>query len=166
MAKPFASIIPSLVGLAATLGFGLAADAAELATKHALTLEIAKEMSAAAEAEAIKNNWNVVIAIVDEGGRLMHLIRRDGTQYGSIEVAQDKARTAIAFRRPTKALEEAVAGGRNAVLRLGDATPIEGGIPIVVNGEMLGAIGVSGATSAQDAQVAQAGIDALPVILR
>lgn len=166
MAKPFASIIPSLVGLAATLGFGLAADAAELATKHALTLEIAKEMSAAAEAEAVKNNWNVVIAIVDEGGRLMHLIRRDGTQYGSIEVAQDKARTAIAFRRPTKALEEAVAGGRNAVLRLGDATPIEGGIPIVVNGEMLGAIGVSGATSAQDAQVAQAGIDALPVILR
>jgi glc operon protein GlcG len=141
-------------------------NAAELATKHALTLEIAKELSAAAEAEAIKNGWNVVIAIVDEGGRLMHLVRRDGTQYGSIEVAQDKARTAIAFRRPTKAFEEAIAGGRNALLRLGDATPIEGGLPIVVDGEMLGAIGVSGVTSEQDAHIAQAGLDALPGILR
>jgi uncharacterized protein GlcG (DUF336 family) len=143
-----------------------AATAAELATKKALTLEIAKELSAAAEAEAVKNNWNVVIAIVDDGGRLMHLVRRDGTQYGSIEVAQDKARTAIAFRRPTKALEDAVAGGRNAILGLGGATPIEGGLPIVVEGEMIGAIGVSGVQSNQDAQVAQAGINALPAILR
>jgi glc operon protein GlcG len=166
MTNPLTALCRTFAGAIPALALGLAADAAELATKHALTLEIAKEMSAAAEAEAVKNNWNVVIAIVDEGGRLMHLVRRDGTQYGSIEVAQDKARTAIAFRRPTKALEDAVAGGRNAVLRLGDATPIEGGIPIVVDGEMLGAIGVSGATSAQDAQVAQAGIDALPAILR
>jgi glc operon protein GlcG len=166
MAKPFTALYLAFAGATGVLALGLAANAAELATKHALTLEIAKEMSAAAEAEAVKNNWNVVIAIVDEGGRLMHLVRRDGTQYGSIEVAQDKARTAIAFRRPTKALEDAVAGGRNAVLRLGDATPIEGGIPIVVDGEMLGAIGVSGATSAQDAQVAQAAIAALPTILR
>jgi glc operon protein GlcG len=166
MAQPFTAISRTLATATAVLALGFAADAAELATKHALTLEIAKELSAAAEAEAVKNNWNVVIAIVDEGGRLMHLVRRDGTQYGSIEVAQDKARTAIAFRRPTKALEDAVAGGRNAVLRLGDATPIEGGIPIVVDGEMLGAIGVSGATSAQDAQVAQAALDALPAILR
>lgn len=156
----------TLLGAAAALAIVTAAHSAELATKRALTLEIAKQMSAAAEAEAVKNNWNVVIAIVDEGGRLMHLVRRDGTQYGSIEVAQDKARTAIAFRRPTKAFEEAVAGGRNAILGLGGATPIEGGLPIVVNGEMLGAIGVSGVTSAQDAQVAQAGIDALPAILR
>jgi glc operon protein GlcG len=156
----------TLLAAAAVLAAVTVGDAAELATKRALTLEIAKQMSAAAEAEAVKNNWNVVIAIVDEGGRLMHLVRRDGTQYGSIEVAQDKARTAIAFRRPTKAFEEAVAGGRNAILGLGGATPIEGGLPIVVNGEMLGAIGVSGVTSAQDAQVAQAGIDALPTILR
>lgn len=156
----------TLLGVVAALTVVAAAQSAELATKRALTLEIAKQMSAAAEAEAVKNNWNVVIAIVDEGGRLMHLVRRDGTQYGSIEVAQDKARTAIAFRRPTKAFEEAVAGGRNAILGLGGATPIEGGLPIVVNGEMLGAIGVSGVTSAQDAQVAQAGVDALPAILR
>lgn len=142
------------------------AGAAKLATKRALTLEIAKEISAAAEAEAVKNNWTMVIAIVDDGGRLMHLIRRDGTQYGSIEVAQDKARTAIAFRRPSKALEDAVAGGRNAILALNGATPIEGGIPIVVDGEMVGAIGVSGGSSAQDGQVAQAGINALEKILK
>jgi uncharacterized protein GlcG (DUF336 family) len=143
-----------------------AAGAAKLATKRALTLEIAKEISAAAEAEAVKNNWTMVIAIVDDGGRLMHLIRRDGTQYGSIEVAQDKARTAIAFRRPSKALEDAVAGGRNAILALSGATPIEGGIPIVVDGEMVGAIGVSGGSSAQDGQVAQAGVSALEKILK
>jgi len=142
------------------------AGAAKLATKRALTLEIAKEISAAAEAEAVKNNWTMVIAIVDDGGRLMHLIRRDGTQYGSIEVAQDKARTAIAFRRPSKALEDAVASGRNAILALNGATPIEGGIPIVVDGEMVGAIGVSGGSSAQDGQVAQAGASALEKILK
>jgi uncharacterized protein GlcG (DUF336 family) len=156
----------ALVATAATFTVSGAALSAELATKHALTLEIAKELSAAAEAEAIRNNWNVVIAIVDDGGRLMHLVRRDGTQYASSEVAQDKARTAIAFRRPTKAFEEAVAGGRNALLGLNGATPIEGGLPIVVDGEMLGAIGVSGVQSSQDAQVAQAGLDALPDILR
>jgi uncharacterized protein GlcG (DUF336 family) len=148
------------------VAFAGAAGAAKLATKHALTLEVAKQVSAAAEAEAVKNNWNMVIAIVDDGGLLVHLIRRDGTQYGSIQVAQDKARTAIAFRRPTKALEDAVAGGRNAILGLSGATPIEGGIPIVVDGEMVGAIGVSGGTSQQDAQVAQAGINALAAILK
>ena len=150
---------------AASLAVIGSSNAAELATKRALTLEVAKELSAAAEAEAVKNNWNVVIAIVDDGGRLMHLVRRDGTQYGSIEVAQDKARTAIAFRRPTKAFEDVVAGGRTAILGLNGATPIEGGLPIVVDGEMIGAIGVSGVQSSQDAQVAQAGINALPAIL-
>ena len=154
-----------MVGVLALAVAG-AAGAAKLATKHALTLEIAKQISAAAEAEAVKNNWNMVIAVVDDGGLLIHLIRRDGTQIGSVQVAQDKARSAIAFRRPTKALEDAVAGGRNAILALSGATPIEGGIPIVVDGEMVGAIGVSGGTSPQDAQVAQAGINALPAILK
>jgi uncharacterized protein GlcG (DUF336 family) len=155
----------ALAVTAASLAVIGTVHAAELATKRALTLEVAKELSAAAEAEAVKNNWNVVIAIVDDGGRLMHLVRRDGTQYGSIEVAQDKARTAIAFRRPTKAFEDVVAGGRTAILGLNGATPIEGGLPIVVDGEMIGAIGVSGVQSSQDAQVAQAGINALPAIL-
>ncbi|HVY66637.1 MAG TPA: heme-binding protein [Gammaproteobacteria bacterium] len=156
----------ALLGGVLAVAIAGSAGAAKLAVKHALTLEIAKQISAAAEAEAVKNNWNMVIAIVDDGGLLMHLIRRDGTQYGSIQVAQDKAHSAIAFRRPTKALEDAVAGGRNAILALSGATPIEGGIPIVVDGEMVGAIGVSGGTSAQDAQVAQAGINALPAILK
>jgi glc operon protein GlcG len=157
---------PAVVAGVLALALAGAAGAAKLATKHALTLEIAKQISAAAEAEAVKNNWNMVVAVVDDGGLLVHLIRRDGTQIGSIQVAQDKARSAIAFRRPTKALEDAVAGGRNAILALSGATPIEGGIPIVVDGEMIGAIGVSGGTSPQDAQVAQAGINALPAILK
>ena len=159
-----AALLCTLTLVVCSLGGTL--HAAELATKRALTLEIAKQMSAAAEAFAVRNNWNVVIAIVDDGGRLMHLVRRDGTQYASIEVAQDKARTAIAFRRPTKAFEDAIAGGRTAILGLNGATPVEGGLPIVVDGEMLGAIGVSGVQSNQDAQVAQAGLDALPQILK
>ena len=150
---------------AATLALGLfalpLASAAELATKTSLTLDVAKVLSAAGEVEAQKNNWAVVIAIVDDGGRLVHLVRRDGTQIGSIDVAQDKAMTAISFKRPSKAMEDAVAGGRNAVLGLRGVTPIEGGIPLVVNGQMIGAVGVSGVTSAQDAQVAQAAVTAL-----
>ena len=139
--------------------------AAELATKKALTLQIAKQMAATAEAEAAKNQWNMVIAIVDDGGNLIYLQRMDETQIGSIEVAQEKAKTAIRFKRPTKALEDAVAGGRNAVLRLPGATPVEGGLPIAVDGKIIGAIGVSGAASGQDAQVARAATDALPKIL-
>ena len=140
----------------ALLAAGLAHG--QLATKKALTLEAAKQMAAAAEAEARKNNWTMVIVIVDDGGNLMYLQKMDGTQIGSIQVAQDKAMTAIRFKRTTKALEDTVAGGRNAVLKLTGAIPIEGGIPIVVNNEYLGAIGVSGGTSPQDAQVATAGL--------
>ena len=152
----------SSLGIATLTLFALPlAGAAELATKTALTLDVAKVLSAAAEAEAQKNGWAVVISIVDDGGRLVHLVRRDGTQIGSIDVAQDKAMTAISFKRPSKALEDAVTGGRNAVLGLRGVTPIEGGIPLVVNGQMIGAVGVSGVTSAQDAQVAAAAVAAL-----
>ena len=99
------------------------APASELATKKALTLEVAKQMAAAAEAEASKNKWNMVIAIVDDGGHLIYLERMDETQIGSIQVATEKAQTAIRFKRPSKALEDAVAGGRNAVLRLPGILP-------------------------------------------
>lgn len=161
------SINRSWLGLAALAIFALPlAGAAELANRTTLTLDVAKVLSAAAEAESQKNKWTVVIAIVDDGGRLVHLVRQDGTQIGSIDVAQDKAMTAISFRRPSKALEDAVAGGRNAVLGLRGVTPIEGGIPLVVNGQMIGAIGVSGMTSAQDAQVAQAAVAALAQFAR
>jgi uncharacterized protein GlcG (DUF336 family) len=135
-----------------------AAAQAQLATKKALTLEAAKQIAAAAQAEARKNNWTMVICIVDDGGHVMYLEKMDGTQLGSVQVAQDKATTAVLFKRPTKALEDAVAGGRNVVLKLTGATPIEGGIPIMIGGELVGAIGVSGGTSPQDAQVAEAGL--------
>ena len=142
-----------------------AAAAAELVTKKALTLEVAKQIAAAAEAEAARNKWTMVIAIVDDGGHLLYLERMDETQIGSVEVATQKAQTAVRFKRPSKALEDAVAGGRNAVLRLPGAIPVEGGVPIAVDGKIIGAIGVSGATSQQDGQVAKAGVDALAKIL-
>ena len=131
---------------------------AQLATKKALTLEAAKQIAAAAEAEAKKNNWTMVIAIMDDGGHLIYLERMDGTQIGSVEVAQEKAATAIKFKRPTKSLEDNVAGGRQVILKLPGATPIEGGLPIAAGNEIIGAIGVSGGTSPQDGQVAAAGL--------
>jgi glc operon protein GlcG len=115
-------------------------------------------MAAAAEAEARKNNWNVVIVVVDEGGHLIYLQRMDETQIASVGIAQGKARTAVLYKRPTKALEDAVAGGRTAILSLPGAVAVEGGLPVVVDGRIIGAIGVSGVQSTQDAQVARAGL--------
>lgn len=139
--------------------------AAQPATRQVLTLEIAKQVAAAASAEAAANKWTVVIAILDEGGNLMYLERADDTQIGSIQVAQEKARSAVGFKRPTKAFEDAVAGGRTAVLKLPGAMPVEGGIPLMLNGRVAGAIGVSGVTSQQDGQIAKAGADALAKII-
>ncbi|HMU65132.1 MAG TPA: heme-binding protein [Nitrosomonas sp.] len=132
-----------------------------VSTKSFLTLEDAKLVAAAAEAEALRNNWSVVIAIVDEGGHLIYLQRLDNTQIGSVDVAIQKARSAIAFRRPTKVLEEQINQGNLRYLGLPGAIPIEGGLPMVFKDQFLGAIGVSGVRSHQDAQIAQAGIDAL-----
>lgn len=132
-----------------------------VSTKSFLTLEDAKLVAAAAEAEALRNNWSVVIAIVDEGGHLIYLQRLDNTQIGSVDVAIQKARSAIAFRRPTKVLEEQINQGHLRYLGLPGAIPIEGGLPMVFKDQFLGAIGVSGVRSHQDAQIAQAGIDAL-----
>ena len=134
---------------------------AQLADKKVLTLDGAKKVAAAAEVEAKKNNWNVVIAVVDDGGHLLYLQRIDGTQTGSIEVAIQKARTAQAFKRPTKVFEDAIAGGRNALIALHGALPLEGGVPIIVGGQLVGAIGVSGVKSTEDGQIAKAGADSL-----
>ena len=128
---------------------------------NAVTLDMAKKVMAAAEAEAKKNNWPVVIAIVDTHGLLVMLQRIDNTQTASVTVAIEKARTAATWKRPSKALEDAVAGGRVAVLGLPGATPIEGGLPLMQDGKIIGAIGVSGMTSPQDGQVAKAGADAV-----
>ena len=123
----------------------------------ALSIDDAKKMAAAARAEAEKNGWKVVIAIVDDGGHLMYLERLDGTQKASSVIALEKARTAIMFKRPSLALEEVVAKGRVAVLSMPGATTVEGGIPLIVEDQYVGAIGVSGVQSSQDAQVAKAG---------
>ncbi len=144
---------------------GQAAPVAELATKKALTLEVAKQIAAASGRFASKNQWNVVIAIVDDGGHLVYFERMDGVQTGSIQVAIQKAKTAAAFKRPTKVFEEAVADGRTALLGLPGGMPFEGGVPITVEGQVIGAVGVSGVTAQQDGMIAQAGVDALPKIL-
>jgi glc operon protein GlcG len=127
----------------------------------AVSLDQAKKIATGAVAEANKNNWRVAIAIVDTHGFLKYYEMMDDTQTASAAVAIDKARTAAMFRRPTKMFEDGIAGGRNALLGMKGATPIEGGIPIVVAGKVIGAVGVSGLTSPQDAQVAQAGLDGL-----
>ena len=130
-------------------------------TQLVLSIDDAHKMAAAARAEAKAQGWSVVIAIVDDGGHLVHLERLDGTQKASSTIAVEKARTAIMFKRPSKVLEDAVAGGRVAIMSLSGVTPVEGGLPIVVDGQFLGAIGVSGVQSSQDAQVARAGLEAL-----
>jgi uncharacterized protein GlcG (DUF336 family) len=127
----------------------------------AVNLETAKKIAAASAAEAKKNNWNVAIAIVDNHGLLVYYEMLDDTQTASAMVAIEKAKTSATYRRPSKEFEDGVAGGRNAILGLPGVTPIEGGIPLVVGGKMIGAIGVSGVTSPQDSQIAKAGVDAL-----
>jgi uncharacterized protein GlcG (DUF336 family) len=149
---------------AVVLLLGTAASA-QLADRKALTLAGAKTLAAAAEAEAMKNNWRMVIAIVDEGGHLLYLERIDDTQTGSVRIAVDKARSAAGFRRPTKVFEDALAGGRAAILGLRGAVPSEGGLPLMVDGKLIGAVGVSGGTAPQDGQVAKAAVDALAKML-
>jgi glc operon protein GlcG len=128
-------------------------------TKKALSLADARQIAAAAESEALNNKWNVTIAVLDEGGNLLYLQRMDAAPVGSIVVAQQKAHTAFLFKRTTKSLEEVIAGGRTVMLTLPGATPIEGGLPLLNEGHVVGAIGVSGVQSSQDAQIAQAGVE-------
>jgi glc operon protein GlcG len=129
--------------------------------KFALTLADAKRVAAAAAEEAGRNGWSVVIAIVDDAGLPVYLERLDGVQPASCDIAQAKARAAALFRRPTKALEETVAGGRVALLSLPHITPVEGGVPLLHEGQVVGAIGVSGVQSFEDGIVARAGAEAL-----
>jgi glc operon protein GlcG len=126
-----------------------------------ITLENAKKAAAPALAEAANNKWSVAVAIVDTAGNLVYYEKMDNTQLGSAAVAIDKARSAALFKRPTKAFQDALASGGDGlrVLRLQGAVPIEGGIPLLLDGKIIGAIGVSGVTSAQDAQCAKAGAD-------
>jgi uncharacterized protein GlcG (DUF336 family) len=127
--------------------------------KKSLTLAEARQIAAAAEAEAAKNQWNVTIAVLDEGGHLLYLERMDDAPLAGVVVAQEKARTSVLFRRPTKSIEESILGGRLVMLALPGATPIEGGLPLMNADRLVGGIGVSGVQSAQDAQIARAGVE-------
>jgi glc operon protein GlcG len=128
-------------------------------TKY-ITLDDAKKAIAAAEAEARKNSWNVAIAILDAGGHLIFFQKMDDTQIGSINIAIGKARTAVNFKRATKAIED-MAISRPVFLALDGITPIQGGLPVVVDGKVIGSVGVSGVQSSQDEQVAQAAVNVL-----
>lgn len=128
--------------------------------KKILSLEDAKRVAAGAETEAKHNGWNVVVAIVDDGGHLLYL-QREKVQLGSIEVAITKARVALMFRRPTKFWEDMVASGRQGYLAMPGMLPLEGGVPLVHEGDVVGAIGISGVKSSEDGQIAQAGVAAL-----
>jgi len=128
-----------------------------------ISLENAKKAAAAAIAEARKNNWTMALAVVDPNGTLVYYEKLDNTQIGSSQVAINKARSAALFKRPTKSFEDQLAKGGDGLRTLGleGAVPLEGGVPIVIEGKIVGAIGMSGGTSAQDAQCAQVGADAL-----
>jgi uncharacterized protein GlcG (DUF336 family) len=126
-----------------------------------LTLADARRITAAAQKKAEENNWNVVVAVVDDGGHLITLERMDGTQKGSVRVAEQKARTAMLFLRSTKMFEDAVLQGRPNLMTLPDAICLEGGLPLMRNGVQVGAIGISGLKAFEDGVVAAAGAAAL-----
>ena len=130
---------------------------AQLPTKEVLTLDAAKKIAAAAEAEAKKRGATVVIAVVDDAGYLLVLERLDDTQVASVDVGIAKARTAAIFRRPSKVFEDQIRDGRVAALALTGATPLQGGIPIIINGKAIGAIGVSGNSPQEDEDIAKVG---------
>jgi glc operon protein GlcG len=151
MTRPFIMTVTMGVTL-------LAATAhAQIVEKTALTLDGAKQIAAVAEAKAKAEGARVVIAVVDEGGSLLFLQRLDDTQVASVNVGIDKARTAAIFRRPSKVFEDQVKNGRVSALALQGAVALQGGVPIIVNGKVIGAIGVSGETPSQDEEIAMAG---------
>jgi glc operon protein GlcG len=154
----------SLLGALALAVLTLIASAhdvsAQFATRHTLTLEGAEQVAAAAREAAEANGWNVAIAVVDASGDLLYFLRLEGTQPASNDIALEKARTAIRFKRSTKLFEDGITQGRTALLGL-DIVPFEGGLPIYHEGHIAGAIGVSGVTPEQDGIIAQAGADAV-----
>jgi len=128
-----------------------------------ITIDAAKKLAALSVVEAKKNNWTMAIAIVDISGDLVYFEKIDGTQAASVQIAQDKARSAARFKRPTKALQDALAAGGAGLrlLALEGAVPVEGGLPIIMDGKIVGAIGASGGSSEQDGQTAKAGADSV-----
>jgi len=155
-------LVSLVVSMAVALTAGAAGAQAPPEYGAPITNEQAKKVMAGAEAEAVKNKWPVVITILDSGGNIMMVQRLDNAQFGSVDISRDKAKSAVALRRPTKVFQDLIAqGGANLRLLNIGYSVLEGGIPIIVGGKVIGGIGVSGVTSQQDAQIAQAGIDAL-----
>jgi len=140
-----------------TVAIAVGTAQAQLMEKIALTLDGAKRIVAAAEAKAKTEGARVVIAVVDDGGTLLLLERLDDTQVASVNVGIDKARTAAIYRRPSRVFEDQVKNGRVSALALHGAVALQGGVPIIVNGKVIGAIGVSGETPQQDEDIAMAG---------
>lgn len=136
-------------------------DDKKLLEKPALNLAVARKIIAAAEAEAQKQGWPVVIAVVDDGGHLICLQRLDNTQFASVEIAIHKARAAVAFKRPTKEWEKMLNDGQQRVLNLPGVLASEGGVPLVWKGQIVGAIGVSGVKPSEDGQIARTGASVL-----
>ncbi|MDX8386807.1 MAG: heme-binding protein [Gallionella sp.] len=128
-----------------------------MTTKSVLTLDDAKRIAAAAQAEARANDWNVVVAVVDDGGHLLYLERTHDTQFGSVDTAILKANAAAAFKRPTKSSEDAVLSGRLIHLALPGVIPADGGVPLMMGNIVVGGLGISGVRSFQDGQIAAAG---------
>jgi uncharacterized protein GlcG (DUF336 family) len=148
-----------LVGLVETPAF------AQLPNPYgaSITLEQARKIAALSVAEAAKNNWRMAVAIVDVAGDLVYFEKMDGTQLASVNIAQDKARSSVRFKRPTKAMQDVLAAGGAGVrfLALQGAIPVEGGLPLIMDGKIVGAIGASGGTSDQDGLAAKAGADSV-----
>ena len=151
------TVSAALVAATVVLGASTLRAADELAVKKVLSLSAAMKIAAAAQAEAARRGATVVIAVVDDGGNLIVLHRLDDTQVASVDVGIGKARTAAIFRRPSKEFEDQIRSGRVAALALPGATPLQGGVPITVDGKVVGAIGVSGNTPQEDEDIAKAG---------
>lgn len=152
--RRWSGLLAAALAVASLAGPG---GAAAMAEKRALTLEDARKVAAAAAAEARRNNAGGAIAVVDDGGHLVYFERLEGTFPAGAPVSIGKARTAATFRRPTRDFEEAIRNGRGSLLAVMEMTPLQGGVPIVVDGQVIGAIGVSGAASAQqDEEIARA----------
>ncbi len=159
---PLKRILAALAFTVAAFGQTPPAASPNIPYGVSISPEAAKKVAAAAIAEARKNNWAMAVAIVDTGGYLVYFERMPDTQLGSVEVSIDKAKSAVLFRRTTKAFQDIVAGGGAGlrILRLTGAVPVEGGIPLIMDGKVVGAIGASGGNSDQDGRTAQAGASA------
>lgn len=160
---PLKRILPALALTVAAFGQTPLVPPANVPYGTPISTDSAKKIAAAAIAEARKNNWAMAVAVVDTAGYLVYFERMPDTQLGSVEISMDKAKSAAMFRRPTKSFQDTVAGGKEGlrILGLKGAVPVEGGIPLIVDGKLIGAIGASGGSSDQDGRTAQAGASAL-----